>query len=99
MSLRGRASLRAAILRAEARDSLSDTHKNPHPPGEQMRSFRRVLLIATAVILVMPLTGQDRTITIHVGTLPDGKGGVQKNTNAVAERSIIVSAVSSSMNP
>ena len=64
-----------------------------------MRSFRRVLLIATAVILVMPLTGQDRTITIHVGTLLDGKGGVQKNTNVVVEGSKIVRMDSNATNP
>ncbi|PYS45469.1 MAG: hypothetical protein DMG13_31980 [Acidobacteria bacterium] len=64
-----------------------------------MRSFRRVLLIATAVILVMPLTGQDRTITIRVGTLLNGKGGVQKNTNVVVEGSKIVRMDSTATNP
>src|SRR5262249_16864412 len=57
-----------------------------------MRSVR--LLLAGCVIGVMVLTtsfeGQERTITIHVGTLLDGRCGAQRNTNIVVQGSKIL---------
>jgi imidazolonepropionase-like amidohydrolase len=53
-----------------------------------MLSIRRFVL--ACLLLAIPLVAQDRAITIRVGTLLDGKGGVMRNTNIVVQGSKIV---------
>jgi imidazolonepropionase-like amidohydrolase len=54
-----------------------------------MRNIR--LCFTFCLFLAVPFAAQDRPITIHVGTLLDGKGGVQRNTNIVVQGSKILS--------
>ena len=55
--------------------------------------MRTISMIGTAGIIVATLTAavfsQERPITIRVGTVLDGKGGVQRNTNIVVQGSKI----------
>lgn len=57
-----------------------------------MRSVRigAIACVLMAVVLVGTFLAQERPITIRVGTLLDGKGGVQRNTNIVVQGSKIV---------
>src|SRR2546426_1233460 len=55
--------------------------------------MRTISIIVTVSIIAVVSTGivvpQDRAITIRVGTVLDGKGGVQHNTNIVVQGSKI----------
>ena len=55
--------------------------------------MRTISIIVTVSIIAVVSTGvvvpQDRAITIRVGTVLDGKGGVQRNTNIVVQGSKI----------
>jgi imidazolonepropionase-like amidohydrolase len=53
-----------------------------------MRTFR-IVCIATA-LFAATVFPQERPVTIRVGTMLDGKGGVQQNTNVVVQGSKIV---------
>ncbi len=53
-----------------------------------MRTIRLVALVA--VILAIPSVAQERSITIRVGALLDGKGGMQKNATIVVQGSKIL---------
>src|SRR5438132_1037563 len=57
------------------------------------------LLILSLFILIAPLAGQERPITIHVGALIDGKGGTLQNTNIVVQGSKIVRIDPRATNP
>ncbi len=62
-----------------------------------MRNIR--LLALFCLILAIPIVGQEPTITIRVGTLLDGKGGVARNTNIVVQGSKIARLDSTATNP
>lgn len=64
-----------------------------------MRSIR--LLGITCLLAVIPFAAQERPVltTIRVGTLLDGKGGVQKNTNIVVQGSKILKIDPNATNP
>ena len=55
--------------------------------------MRTIFLIVTVSIMAVVSTGlvlpQERAITIRVGTMLDGKGGVQRNTTIVVQGSKI----------
>ena len=55
--------------------------------------MRTISIIVTVSIIAVVSTGivvpQDRAITIRVGTVLDGKGGVQRDTNIVVQGSKI----------
>ncbi len=52
--------------------------------------YRTPLLIIIHLLLAVPLFGQERDTIIRVGTLLDGKGGVQRNVNLIIKGSKIV---------
>jgi hypothetical protein len=42
-----------------------------------MRKIRQIAILC--LLATAPIVAQDRPITIRAGTLPDGRGGVQRN--------------------
>src|SRR5215471_17640797 len=61
--------------------------------GEFMRSLRFLGIgcVVGVMIFAASFDGQERPITIHVRTLLDGKGGVQRNTTVVVQGSTFTS--------
>jgi imidazolonepropionase-like amidohydrolase len=66
-----------------------------------MRSLRYLAIgcVVGVMFLATSFEGQERPITIHVGTLLDGKGGVQRNTTVVVQGSKILKLDPSAANP
>jgi len=62
-----------------------------------MRNIR--LLVLFSLILAIPIAGQEPAITVRVGTLLDGKGGVVRNTNIVVQGSKITRLDPNATNP
>src|SRR2546426_3050570 len=54
-----------------------------------MRTISIIVTVSIIVVSIGIVVPQDRAITIRVGTVLDGKGGVQRNTNIVVQGSKI----------
>src|SRR5215471_13725657 len=69
--------------------------------GEFMRSLRFLGIgcVVGVMIFAASFDGQERPITIHVRTLLDGKGGVQRNTTVVVQGSKILKLDPTAANP
>src|SRR5262245_64293692 len=63
------------------------------------RRFLGIGCVVGVMSLATSSEGQERLITVHVGTLLDGKGGVQRNTNVVVQGSKILKLDPSAINP
>src|SRR5215510_9403451 len=61
--------------------------------------FLGIGCVVGVMILATSFEGQERPITIRVGTLLDGKGGVQRNTNIVVQGSKILKLDPDAANP
>jgi imidazolonepropionase-like amidohydrolase len=61
-----------------------------------MLNFRFLLLL---FLIAGPGVAQERPVTIRVGTLLDGKGGVQRNVNIVVQGSKIQAITPGSASP
>ncbi|PYS46898.1 MAG: amidohydrolase, partial [Acidobacteria bacterium] len=62
-----------------------------------MLNLRFVLLLC--LIAAAPFAAQDRPVTIRVGMLLDGKGGVQRNATIVVQGSKIQAITPNASNP